>query len=235
MKPFLKVIAYMASIHLICSCSAYHMPPFATASNWQLRGNCAVSNQRNITVDFSGGDPMPLANAGNGSYDLNFISTANSWARYNPQLAAYITDILKTIPIPIDSVELIMADRFIILSTGITAQWSPDYVRRADGAWFVVQANPVESLVQPHDELWRNLLFNNRKRQITVIDRIIKDGHHLAIIYILQSEHKNSHLANCFHYDIIDPRNVQVVGTYLESLLSISVKAQQSNALSKPN
>jgi hypothetical protein len=99
-----------------------------------------------------------------------------------------------------------------------------------DGAVLTVQANPVESLVQPHDELWRNLIFNKRQHQITVVDRLVKNGKHYAIVYVLQSECKSSPFTRNIQYDINNPRNIQSVGTQLEALMDISVNALESQA-----
>lgn len=88
-----------------------------------------------------------------------------------------------------------------------------------------VQAHPVESLVQPHDQLWRNLVVNKAKRQITVVDRLVKNGRHYAIVYVLQSESKSSPYAINYQFDITDPRNMQSIGTQLEALMKTSVNA----------
>ena len=104
----------------------------------------------------------------------------------------------------------------------------PDYVRRADGSILTVQALPIASIVQPHDELWRNLIISKSKHQIIVVDRLIKNGRHYVIVYVMQSECKSSPYSRNIQYDITNPCNIQSVGTYLESLMEISIKALQS-------
>ncbi len=113
----------------------------------------------------------------------------------------------------------------MILSTNAIKPWKPGYVRRADGAIVTVQAFPVESLVQPKDELWRNLIINKSKHQIIVVDRLIKNGKHYAIVYVLQSESKSSPMARNIQYDITSLHNVQATGTMLEALMKTSVDA----------
>lgn len=60
------------------------------------------------------------------------------------------------------------------------------------------------------------------------MDRLIKDGKHRALVYVLQSAKKGLPLANTFHYDLFNRRNVQCLGDHLNYLMGIS-----SNALDK--
>ena len=180
----------------------------------------------NLAVNF-GGNGI-LANAGNGEYDLHFITSQEDFDAYDPKCAKYFTDVLKQIPLKIDSVEAILADQYLILSTSATSAWEPDYVRRADGAVLTVQANPVQSLRQPHDELWRNLIINKSKHQIIVVDRLIRNNRHYAIVYVLQSESKSSLLVRNIQFDITCERNIQSTGTMLESLMDKSIDALQN-------
>ena len=208
---------------LLClaSCAKYQMPPFGTGAGWTLQGN-TVAN-RDLQVDF-GGDGI-LANASDGGYDLHFITSLAGFNAYDPKCVSYLTDVIKHIPLKIDSINVIFADQFLILSPSVINAWEPDYVRRADGAILTVQAHPVESLVQPHDQLWRNLVIDKAKRQIIVVDRLVKNGRHYAIVYVLQSESKSSPYAINYQFDITSPRNMQSIGTQLEALMQISVNA----------
>ena len=178
-----------------------------------------------MIVDF--GDGI-LANASNGDYDLNFITSQAEFNAYEPRLAKYLTDVVKNIPLNVKSIEAILADEYLILSIEPNNTWGPDYVRRTDGAILTVQANPVPSLVQPQGELWRNLIINKSKHQIIVVDRLIKNDRHYAIVYILQSESKSSPYSRNTQYDITSPRNIQTVGTWLEGLMKTSIKALES-------
>ena len=230
---FLMMKRYLYIGVLLCvmvSCGTHKMPPFATSGAWQLEGNEVVNTLSDMRIDFGGGNRFPLTNASNGDYDLHFITSDADFASYDPACVKNVKDVMKAIPFKVDSVELILADQFMVLSTSMFNQCVPDYARRADGAWLVVEANPVTSEVQPHDELWRNLVFNNGKRRITVIDRIIKNGHHYAIVYVMQSEKKGVSCATAFKYDILNRQNVEAVGTYLEYLLHISEAALESTA-----
>lgn len=211
----------------MASCSRYTLPPFGTAGQWRLLEG-AVAN-RDMTVNF-GGDGL-LANASDGSYDVNFITSQTGFNAYDTKCAQYLSDVIRHIPLKVNSIDVILADEYLILSTAVDNSWEPDYVRRADGVVLTVEANPVESLVQPHDEMWRNLIVNKPKRQIIVVDRLIKNGKHYAIVYVLQSDGKSSTYTRNIHYDISNPRNIQSIGTLLEGLMETSVNALHSNGI----
>ena len=211
----------------LAGCSGYRLPPFAQAGLWQRQGNAVLNAAGDVRIDFAEPGAL-LANASNGDYELNFVVSQADFDRYDAAWAKYLTDVLRAIPLRIDSIDLILADQYAVLSTNAINAWRPDYVRRADGAWLVAQANPTASSVQPHDELWRILVFDSKKHQIVVVDRMVKRGHHYAIVYVMQSERKGIRHRTRFHYDILDRRNVQAVGTHLEYLLGISVNAMNS-------
>jgi len=225
----MKRFIYMClTVCLLVGCSTYRMPPFSQQNDWKLSGNTVSSVSKATTVDFAKGEVFPIINASNGEYDLNFITSQADFDRYDPTCAKYIKDVLKSIPMNIESIDLILADRYLILTPSIQNHWLPDYVRRGDGAQLVTQANPVESDVQAHDELWRNYVINEKMNQIVVVDRIVKNGKHLAIAYIMQSEKHGLPFHLTTHYDILDKHNIQAVGTYMEYLLGITTDALHS-------
>lgn len=182
-----------------------------------------------MAVNFGGKGTSLLSNASNGEYDVHFITNQSDWNRYDPICAKYMKGVLKSIPLKIDSIEVILADQYMILTTDVNNRWKPDMVRRADGVKVAAQANPVESLVQPHDELWRNIVFNDKMQQVIVVDRLIKNGRHYAIVYVLQSEKKGLPWAITFQYDVLDRHNAQFTGSYLDRLLDISIDALEND------
>lgn len=224
-----RLLIICLSVLFLASCSTYDLPPFASEGRWELQGNAVVNRTDNMMIDFGGGNVFPMSNASDASYDLHFVVNREQFNSYDPAVAEYLKDVLKAIPLRIDSVELILADQYMVLSTSLFNYWKPDYIRRADGSQHVVEANPVTSEIQPHDELWRNLLFDSKKRQIVVVDRLIKNGKHYAIVYIMQSEKKGIPFATPFHYNILDRHNIQPVGGHLEHLLGISINALNSS------
>lgn len=226
MKARVLIYLFLSAI-LFAGCSHRVLPPFGSGSQWSLNGNTVSNND--IAVNFGGGQASPLFNASDGSYDLHFITTQDQFNSLEPRCAGYLADVISQIPLRIDSICVILADEFMILSPGVLNNWMPDYVRRADGVLLNVEANPVESPVQPHDQLWRNLIINKSKRQIIVVDRIVKSGKHFAIVYVLQSQSKRSPLTRGVHYDVTSPLNVQSIGTHLEYLLGISANALESS------
>ncbi|MBO4721673.1 MAG: hypothetical protein J5629_01940 [Muribaculaceae bacterium] len=221
----MKRILYI-SVLICClaSCARLGLPSFSTSGDWRQRGN--VVENSDMKVQF-GGDGL-LSNAGNGEYELNFITSEAEFNAYEPKLANYLADVIKQIPLKIDSIEMIFADQFLILTTSGSDTWEPDYVRRADKAVLTIQGYPIESLVQPEDELWRNLIINKSKRQIIVVDRLIKNDRHYAIVYVLQSESKSSPFSANYQYDITNPRNIQSIGTNLDTLMKTSINALES-------
>lgn len=159
----MKHILYMGL--LVCclaSCARYQMPPFRNVNTWRLHDNAAINDREGIRVDFGGGNPAPITNASNGDYDLNFIVSQSDFNHYS--CAAYIKDVLKALPLRIDSIEVILADQYLILTTDATKSFLPDIIRRADKSRVVEQAMPVESLTQPQDEIWRNIVYNDKQR-----------------------------------------------------------------------
>ena len=214
----------------LAGCSGYHLAPFATASHWSLNGNTVSSNVRGMTVNFGGQSSSPLSNSSNGEYELNFITSADDFETYAPWCKHYITSALKQIPLAIDSIEFFVADRYIVFSPSVNSIWIPDLIRQADSAEFVVEANPRSSYIQPHDEIWRNYIFDNKLHRIMVVDRFVKNGRHLAIVYIMQSENKHAKMTSTFHYDVTSRRNIQAVGEHMRALLDITIAASESSA-----
>ena len=211
----------------IAGCSASKMPPFAS-SRWALNGNVASSARYGIAINFGGESIFPIANLSDGRYDLNFITTDAGFQTYDAYCRGYIASAIDKIPIAIDSLELVLADQYVVFTPNLLGRWLPDYVRRADGAEMVVEANPLTSALQPHDEIWRNVIFDDKLHRILVVDRLVKNGRHLGIVYIVQSEDRKVPFAGSFHYDITSRRNVQPVGEHLRALLDITIAAAES-------
>lgn len=206
-------------------CSSYSMAPFASGSNWSRNGNTVSGGNPVMSVNFGGDNIAPLSNMSDGDYNLHFIASDETFARYSPECRKFVTDVLKKIPLQFESVELMLADQFMVLTPAVANAWMPDMVLQADGASYVVEANPVAGSVQPHDQLWRNVITDKRSKRITVVDRFVKDGHHYAIVYVLQSQTSKLPFVTAAHFDVTNPCNVQAVGTWLESLMGVSHEA----------
>ena len=219
-----RIVLLCVLVGCLAGCGKWQMPPFSTGNHWQLNGNKVVNDRYDMAVNFGGNSVMPIANAGNGDYDLNFVVSQAEYDQYDPRYAHYMRDVLKSLPPCFDSVEVMLADQYMILKTSVAARWQPNLIRRADGAQLVV-IHPLESLVQPHDQVWRNLVFNDGMRQIVVVDRLVKNGQHYAIVYVLQGEKKGLPMSGTFQYDIFDRHNIQSLGTHLDALFNISIQA----------
>ena len=220
----------MITMLMLCGCSAGKLPPFASAQAWTLDGNKAVSSAHDLTINFGGKDVFPITNMSDGGYDLNFITGDAQFQAYDPRCKEHIASAIRQIPLNIDSLEFVLADQFIVFTPRVANSWMPDLVRQADGTELVVEANPRTSTVQPHDEIWRNFIFDGKRHRILVIDRLVKNGKHIGIVYLMQSEDKKVPFSSTIHYDVTAPRNVQPVGEHMRALFDITIDAALSHA-----
>lgn len=238
MEPRYKTLIYVTGRHcfiiiialLLVACGKYQMPPFSN-NEWKLANNHVTNADIGTDIDFGGGSTLPITNSSNGDYGLNFITDEDGFNRYDKFCQRYFTTMLSQLPMAIDSIEFILADRFAVLQPNALTQWPPDVIRQADGVVLVAQANPPANDLQPLDELWRNLVFDKKMNRIFVIDRFYKNGKHLAIVYTMQNEDKLVPFSGTFHYDIFNPHNVQSVGTNMETLLNISISALSTDKI----
>ena len=224
MKTFQLYILMILALGSL-GCSSYRMAPWATGSRWTLDGNTVAGGQAAVSIDFGAGDMMPISNASTGDWDLHFITDSAGWAATDANSREYITSAMRHIPLAVDSMEFALAERYIVFTPSVVNRWLPDIVRLADGAEVVVEANPLESAMQPHDQIWRNVIFDDKLKRLLVVDRFVKNGRHLAVVYILQSETPRVPFASTFHYDVTARRNTQPVGEHLRYLLDITIDA----------
>lgn len=224
-----KFIAISSMTLLLASCAKHVMPPFASTPHWVLDGNVASSTVHDMAIDFGGGNTFPITNASDGEYELNFIATTKQFTNYDIVCQNYITSAISQIPLQIDSIEFVLADRYITFTPNVTKGWMPDLVRQADGTELVAEANPRSSTIQPHDEIWRNYVFDTHLHRIIVVDRLVKNGKHIGIAYIMQSENKHVPFASTYHYDVTQRRNTQPVGEAMRALLDITIAASESH------
>ena len=191
------------------------MPPFSHAGQWRLEGNTLINEKAGLKLDCSNQVGMPNYNASDKSQELHFIDNQSAFDRYDPACADYIKDVLKSIPLKFDAIDVIFGDEFIVLSPSVGNQWRPDYYHLGDGVEYVEQAWPLESLVQPHDQFWRNVIVNEKEHQLITVDRFVKQGKHFAIVQVFQSPSKKAPWSNCMS-DFTDKRNIQHTGLTLD-------------------
>ena len=228
-----NILVGLAVAVALAGCSVSKIPPFAS-SRWALDGNVASSVRHGMTINFGGESVFPITNMSDGEYDLHFITDNEQFQAYDPYCRDYIASALSKIPLTIDSLQLVLADQFIVFTPNLYSRWMPDFVRRPDGVELVVEANPRDEAVQPHDEIWRNFIFDNKRHRILVVDRLVKNGKHLGIVYILQGEDKHVPFSGNFHYDITARRNIQPVGEHMRALFDITIAASNSPVPSRP-
>ena len=228
MRKIKHIGAAIVTLFLIGCSNKYQMPPFCHNDDWRLLGNHAQNERTHTDIDFGAGSVMPITNASNGQYDLNFITDDAGFNEYDALCQRYAATLLKRLPMTIDSIGFILADQFLVVHPALDTRWRPDLIRRADGVVLAAQAFPPDGDVQPHDQLWRNFIFDKKMGRIAVVDRLVKNGKHLALIYVLQNENKHVPFAGTFNYDIFSRNNVQFIGMTMEGLLNISVGALET-------
>ena len=214
-----RIIYFCLLAVVLAGCATqYQMPPFGTSGQWRMEGNAVVNEGTMLKLDFgSNDDAHPITNASNRNHELHFITSQAEFEQYDPACVKMVKEVLKSIPLQIDTVDVIVADEFMVLTTNITSQWRPDLYCEQDGKVLVEQAWPVTSLVQPHDQVWRNIIFNKKAHRIVTVDRMIKRGRHYAIVQIFQSNSKNAPWVNWGMMDVTSTSNIQHVGLTLDS------------------
>lgn len=218
-----------AAILSLAGCSNGKMPPFASSSQWSLDGNVVSSVRRGTKINFGGANPFPMTNLSNGEYDLNFIVNDAQFQAYDSNCKTFIASAINKLPLKVDSVELVLADQYVVFIPAFDIKWMPDFVRQADGSELVVEAQPRNEAKQSKDEIWRNVITDKKQHRILVVDRLVKNGLPLGIMYIIQGDNKRLPFSSTFHYDVTSPRNIQPVGEHMRFLLDITQAAHQSH------
>lgn len=204
------------------------MPPFSHEGQWRAEGNAIIHEKTKLMLDCSDNPDLPNRNASDGTSDLHFIDSQELFDRYDPACAQYIKDILKCVPMKFDAIDAIFCDNFIVLTPAVDNDWRPDQYRLPDGAVYAEQAWPLESFVQPHDQVWRNIIFDKKEHRLVTVDRFVKRGQHFAIVQIFQSANKKAPWTNCL-MDFTDSRNIQSVGTNLDYWFNRRVEAWEKD------
>ena len=222
-----NILVGLAVTIALAGCSVSKIPPFAS-SRWTLDGNVVSNARHGVAINFGGKSVFAITNMSDGEYDLHFITGDEQFQACDPYCREYIASAISKIPLIIDSLQLVLADQFIVFTPNLYSRWMPDFVRQSDGVELVIEANPRAEAIQPHDEIWRNFIFDNKRHRILVVDRLVKNGKHLGIVYIMQGEDKHVPFSGNFHYDITARRNIQPVGEHMRALLDITIDASNS-------
>lgn len=171
---------------------------------------------------------MPNVNAFDRSEGLRFIDSNAGFACYDKAHADYIKDVLKSIPMKVDAIDVIFGDDFMVLTPAVDNQWRPDLYRSSDGSCRVEQAWPVESAVQPHDQFWRNYIVDSKKSRLITVDRFVKRGRHFAVVQVFQGENKSIPWSNSMA-DMTSKRNIQHAGINLDQWFNRWVSAWEND------
>ena len=113
-------------ISCLAACSTYQMPPFGSGGEWHAEGNSLVHDKALLRLDCSQEAGMPNVNAFDRSEGLRFIDSNAGFACYDKVHADYIKDVLKSIPMKVDAIDVIFGDDFMVLTPAVDNQWRPD-------------------------------------------------------------------------------------------------------------
>ena len=126
----------------LAGCSSAKIPPFASSSQWQLDGNVVSSAHRAMAINFGGTDPFPITNLSNGEYALNFIVNDAQFQAYDSNCKTFIASAINKIPLDIDSVELVLADQYVVFLPTMRLRRNSRNINQAS-LMFCIQLAPL--------------------------------------------------------------------------------------------
>ena len=109
----------------MAACSTYQMPPFGISGEWHAEGNALIHDQTRLRLDCSQQDGMPNVNAFDRSDGLRLIDSETGFACYEKAFAEYIKDVLKSITMKVDAIDVIFGDNFMVLTPAVDNQLRP--------------------------------------------------------------------------------------------------------------
>ena len=135
--------------------------------------------------------------------------------------------IRKELPFRIDS--LTMIDGTDVATFRFTNQqyvtMQPDAIISPDGALHVYKTFILEPPTrQKEDDIWRNVVVSKKNRRVICIDRYLNEGGTQGFVYVLQSELEKFPTYGRYHWDVSDIHNMEMVGTNLQHLRSLTMK-----------
>ena len=142
------------------------------------------------------------------------------------------SSVMKEFPFRVDSVSWLSTGdlpTFKFANTGYVAL-APDAEIRPDGDYWVANTFDAEPPVhQADDNIWRNIVVSRKKQRVMCIDRYLQQVRTVGYCYVLQSERKEYPRYGTLHWDVSDPRNVEMVGVMLDDLRELALKRRLLN------
>ena len=109
--------------------------------------------------------------------------------------------------------------------------YEPDVEVDGDGKSFVSRTTlaPRPS-AQAEDVVWRNVRVSRKDRRVVCIDRYLRGGRTDGYVYVFQGEAKRFPTYGIFHWDVSDPRNMELAGVMLGDLDALAAKRLKGTA-----
>ena len=134
--------------------------------------------------------------------------------------------VVKELPFHVDSVTWLTGGdipAFRFSNAGYTAV-VPDAEIRPDGDYWVCSTfDTAPPMRQSEDNIWRNVVVSRKNQRVVCIDRYLRQGRTVGYCYVLQSERKEYPTCGTFHWDVSDPRNIEMVGVMLDDMREIAM------------
>lgn len=135
----------------------------------------------------------------------------------------FAESVRRELPFRVDSLsEVFRSDVTIYRFTSNTCiAESPDAEIHSDGTYWGARTffdNPKMRQTQTEDVLWRNVVVSKRNQRVICVDRYLKQGKTQGVVYVYQSDSKKYPTYGRFHFDVSDTRNIELMGSMLETL-----------------
>lgn len=214
-----KTFFSLFTLLLLMGCSSAELS-FSPSSALSLDEQ-HVSLNRSTNIAFPLNHDIIMCNY-TGDSGSKFITYQNFSAQY----PAYrlIRDSMKQLPFKCPLIDFVFSDKCIVLRVDNDySHWQPNCVFNTEGEQYIEQTS-YKSTTKPLEkgECWRNIIVSQSQRRILCIDRILLKGHHYAIVYILQAEHKCYPYQAVYHWDITKTELLPYSGETLNALYNVT-------------
>ena len=149
------------------------------------------------------------------------------------ELQRFERSVIKAFPFSVDSISWLTSGDYPTFRFA-NAEYTdarPDAEIRSNGDYWVCNMFDAEQpKPQSEENIWRNILVSCRKQRVVCIDRYLRGGRTVGYCYVLQSERKEYPTYGTLHWDVSDPRNIEMVGEMLNDLKGLALKRHQANS-----
>lgn len=127
----------------------------------------------------------------------------------------FLISVMKDIPFRLEGLRQV--DKACYTFGGKVISTPPDYEIADDGSVQVGRTSLWELPTrQKESDVWRNLYFNRRQKRIVCVDRFLKDGMTIGLVYVLQTESPKWKKNGTYHWDVTDQRNMLSAAEVME-------------------